>query len=810
MAIKTVLTDKGMELLANSSNVMGGEYWLGYCAFAYVPQEWKASIDPVEAGMTKLTKYGDVIYNIYQGDLLNTGYSGSAHGYNTNVKAHYNYAIGDDGSGNTINKLVLWERNPDYNDAIPPSTNNREYFGYHVYDGTSGGVDPVSTASERSALPIPAPLFYMGDVYGTSGTINTLIDFLVDDEVFLPSIARRSTTYTETDFNVPKISVDTRPYEKSSISLTDPVTPDPDALSTGQAYIYNSVNLLPQVSGEYNHWYGAPSTRLVNTGDPLYADELYEFVTISNYNRYHTPEVEYGENPDWRSVVKANNMSKMTKYFPIESFDVLSSNTGINSNGERRTLATGIKAIISVNLAPTARDVGYDENGDYVSYDVVSENAKYGQPSEGTSGIDDDDMYNIRTSSFQFNRIGLYAVKTRKEIAQNDPNAIGDATRVDDQVFFEIDPDVEPVLFAVVDWDNTQTISETGDPSAQFDSEISLNLSTFDDGIGESSLIRDTAVFHNLYETDAIKYYKNQLISNAQVSHSVIQQGFQLGNLQSIVRVLQSKVNAMGNYGSGDGTSIGNVGVGTVAVYKGVSSAGVHEFKTIRSIDGKITVTQTDDCTINIGAGTVVTSAATTASTDVNKVPLAVFSPSSTTQINSTINQATLSGGILNLESTSSDLEQFTEAGITVNDRLITSNGLIETVISKIEVVDILNSGYYAAGDITIPFADLVDALNEASEDNILQYDLLRSLHWEFADAPGSAYYDVEITDSGGTYIATLGGNAHGGATGARIVEPSQLMDSIADYDVVISNLTSVSASAFTMYIVTERATICP
>src|SRR5574344_731728 len=92
MAKQSIITTKGLELLATSSKASGQYYWLGYYALAYVPNAWKSDQtelpecspdgfqlsslpkDKISYSMQELTANGDIIYNVFQGDLLGTGY----------------------------------------------------------------------------------------------------------------------------------------------------------------------------------------------------------------------------------------------------------------------------------------------------------------------------------------------------------------------------------------------------------------------------------------------------------------------------------------------------------------------------------------------------------------------------------------------------------------------------------------------------------------------------------------------------------------------------------------------------------------
>ena len=75
MAAKTQITSRGLELMASSSKATGQHWWLGWYALAYVPDELQEEEgEKLKPTMTKLTEEGDIIYNIFQGDMNGDGY----------------------------------------------------------------------------------------------------------------------------------------------------------------------------------------------------------------------------------------------------------------------------------------------------------------------------------------------------------------------------------------------------------------------------------------------------------------------------------------------------------------------------------------------------------------------------------------------------------------------------------------------------------------------------------------------------------------------------------------------------------------
>ena len=154
MARRTQITKRGLELLASSSKATGQHWWIGWYSLAYVPQEMKNdSGEVITSSSTKLTTGGDMIYNIFQGDMKGDGYAysdtNSKFGmvnYDSNVKKNYRYVL--DSSGR--NNLVTWV---DGDSGLK---------GAYVYRGVQISSDSGTVEKTSSNIPVPAPLFYTG------------------------------------------------------------------------------------------------------------------------------------------------------------------------------------------------------------------------------------------------------------------------------------------------------------------------------------------------------------------------------------------------------------------------------------------------------------------------------------------------------------------------------------------------------------------------------------------------------------------------------------------------------------------------
>jgi hypothetical protein len=540
MAKQSIITDKGLELLASSSEVTGQYYWLGYYSLAYVPNYWKDASaelpsckpngDPstrdfteeMASSMTQLTTSGDMIYNVFQGDLTGTGYfSGASDGtsggdlfglsmYDQNIKKHYRYVLDSAGKNN----LVSWE--------IDSAATDGSMVGKYVYTGTDGFTE--------SEMAIPAPLYYIGDVSDKSSVSNFFPDF--DDSVINGSSIYPFVDLQRTgpiDLDIPKVTVDTRGY-LDSLGVDTAIYS-----STGAFFDSNEV---PASNAGYDEtdWFSASHT-LIQDDDNLGVDStiakgLWKLVSVSNYNRYHAPVNSIGH--VLQSDLKNRNMAKTTKFFPISNYKVINSQTGFTQNTETRELATALSLGINIDITPNTKGPGFDDaTFDFDNDASLTFFDKYDR-SDDTPTLEpnaSNSIFNTTTTSFKFNRIGIYAVPLRKApyvINESDPS--GKSVEVE----FEINPDDEPVLFSVVDWDNTVYMSDDGNGLAQFRSEFNVNL----DGpltSDASCLIRDTTIFYNLYQDDSQKWYQNQLIANASTQNAITEFGLEVAHIKSKV-----------------------------------------------------------------------------------------------------------------------------------------------------------------------------------------------------------------------------------------------------------------------------------
>lgn len=450
---KFKLTQAGINLLGTSHCDGETRYWIGYYGLAYVPDR---DLDPIsESAQTgKLTKTGDYIYNIWQGDMVN-GYAqenpedtaaASLFGltlYDKSIRTNYRYVY-DHVNGR--NRMVAWKSLAD----AGTGENTLERKGYAVYNG--------ATENEESELPLPAPLYYRGEPS--------------DDSIH--AVVSSASSVAD---DVARVSADTRFY-------------------------------VGTPGGVASNKYGWDSSSKTTEAGNIYVDDEEILESISNFNKFHGTVSSEGYGVS--SVSSCHNMSKATRLFPINYYSVVNDNGAkvaetkyADNSPARKSLATAIK--FSIDLSPVTADNGYTT----LNY----------EPSDLSDDQDTDTaVYETKYNSFKFNRIGIYAVPMTVHRYSTDTSAEGCDIQ---KVQFEISGDEDPVLFAVADINDT-IISDNPSSDeggiAKFSLEFILNLGNGDE---ETQIEQRTAVYYNLYENDAITWYKNQLLASASLSEAV-------------------------------------------------------------------------------------------------------------------------------------------------------------------------------------------------------------------------------------------------------------------------------------------------
>lgn len=497
MAAKTQITNKGLELMASSSKATGQHWWIGWYALAFVPDELQEKEDEqLKPGMTKLTKDGDIIYNIFQGDMNGDGYQTTkasnkfkSVNYDSNIKKNYRYVLDEDGRNN----LVTWV------------DGKYGLKGAYIYQGVkvNASRDDDTIDYAKSLIPLPAPLLYTGVKAAGEGWSESGMD------IFLGSGNDRIENFYPVDEVgedvVPRVSTDFRNYEGYKNGL--PTIEDGDAEDYAHALgeTFNDVDI--------DGWFPSVSTYTQNDETDMgedynqYCYQYWKILSISNFNKYCAPVnasgLLYDENTGCR------NMAKATKYFPISDYSVTS--TAKTADNE---YATGIKLKVQLKLNGNAEDGAYFKEVETGDDDNVA--------TLNPSPTDEQHaLFNSQKVSFKFNRIGIYAVPMRQY------GCSGDSGEMKAQ--YQIDTEAEPVLFAVCEWDSPVTLSDSGEGLSEFQSDIFIDLSA---AVEDSSVIRESAVFYNLYEDDAIDWYKNQLIANASMAEALVNMQIEMGYLR--------------------------------------------------------------------------------------------------------------------------------------------------------------------------------------------------------------------------------------------------------------------------------------
>lgn len=316
------LTKAGAELLGTAHADGETRFWIGYYGLAYVADRENDNIkDAAQSG--KLTKNGDYIFNIWQGDMLN-GYAqnnpedtaaASLFGltlYDKSIRTNYRYVYDPDTGRN---RLVAWK-----SESTGNGENTLERKGATIYWGTKF-VDGETTPSN---LPLPAPLYYDGEP-----NTNAIV------------------TASENAGNIP-VSADYRYY-----------------VGTKNA-------------GEFG-WVDSSATQ---DNETVSDDTL--LTSISNFNKFHGTVSSEGYGVS--SVSSCHNMSKATKLFPISYYNVINDNGKklaetqyADNSPARKPLATAIK--FSIDLSPVTADTGYTalnyEDGGIVEDQAVGESELY-------------------------------------------------------------------------------------------------------------------------------------------------------------------------------------------------------------------------------------------------------------------------------------------------------------------------------------------------------------------------------------------------------------------------------------------------
>ena len=513
--MKTLITNNGLNIMNQTRADGTVQYWLGYFGLAYVPDENRESedgspvADPIHAGMTELTTTGDVIYNVFQGAMTPTGFdtdidpeigdSAASKLYNEcmysgSVISKFRYVLDSTGS----NKLIVFES---VNENGQPVSGNDFPYGlqkYTEYFGVGAKKDN-GTVAAASELPVPAPLYYMGEPSAWDNPVVTQQS--IDNAVNNVTNASRG----EEDTPSHLITADTR-----IISMSD--------------------NTLPQPSIDESTWegntdkYSYSASEGYTYGDPVamfkYLPQAWQYQSVSNFNRFHGAANANGNAVNYEPACR--NMSLATRLFPISHYDV------INTLDDNKV--ENVKYTIQIDLRQLFTDVTRNSTVYYKDGFVLDPN-----------DAEDQKELNSYRLGFKFNRIGIYAVPVALH-AYKAPET-SDNKRERNKVQMQIAGNSKPKLFAVMDLDSPVVLSENG--TKWYD--VSFQIDVVDTGI-----VDDAGIYYNLYESDAITWYKNQLIANASAAEAVTTLGVEVNYLRQQIADMANNNSACGMGDDGD------------------------------------------------------------------------------------------------------------------------------------------------------------------------------------------------------------------------------------------------------------------
>lgn len=482
--MKKVITDNGLNLINQTRADGTTQYWIGYYGLAYVPDETRDN-DPITASMTQLTKTGDNIYNIFQGSMTPVGFDtdiGDSAAYRlfnecmytANIAQKFRYVLDENGN----NQLIVFA-----DAANLTADQSAGLVEYQRYKGVQ--YDPQNNDElNASELPIPAPLYYLGEP----------VDYNVTAE------------QADRAMNAVTVSCDTRVYKGNA------TTQPPSVQTETNAWASNS-DKYSWADSKGNTYDDQVST----SNNFKYLKRYWQYQSVSNFNRFHAPANSAGYFVD--SEPACRNLAKATRLFPISHYDV------INAKDDEKV--DSVKYTISLDL------------GDMLAK-TTNRSTKYYQPSDGNTTLAETSGDNYRMG-VKFNRIGIYAVPVSLRVFDDD--AVGSSNCGDHNIQMQISGNEDPILFAVMDLPSPIVLSEDGLQKYVFHFQVQMK---------GGNVVDDASIYYNLYENDAITWYKNQLIANASTAEAVTSLGVQMAYLRQQINDMNSGSDACGIGDDGD------------------------------------------------------------------------------------------------------------------------------------------------------------------------------------------------------------------------------------------------------------------
>ena len=446
------LTEQGKQILTSANTEIGTtKYWIGFFGLAYVPKREEPGEQDDDSALVNSNEKGDYIYNIWQGDLVGTGYASESLAkatlYDRNVMSNFRYVY--DGE-NQRNRLVTWI-------SAGETSYNRNL--YKVYPGVTLGDGNDNDVATESNIPVPAPLFYANLDYGSPKTEQEFAGEMGSD---WPKVAG----------GYPRVTPDMRSYDGN----LNPKTAAFDSEVTG-----------------YGEYIKPDTFRPLDEDNPS-LDQFAKFASVSRFNKSHGPVLSEGYavlGPE-----HCHNMSRATRLFPLAKYEVTASVPATGENKAGSGTATSIKYRVELDLSGATQAM---------------------QEYRGVLNYGDNEFAG-KGNSFKFNRVGIYAVQANiRHFYATDGEATQGACRAG-YYQVEILPDVNPVLFAVADLEEVCMSEDSTFGQNSWGMDFVLDLGRAD---SDSGLCRNTDVYYNLAENEAITWYQNQLLASAGLSEAV-------------------------------------------------------------------------------------------------------------------------------------------------------------------------------------------------------------------------------------------------------------------------------------------------
>ena len=496
-----ILTPRGQEILTTAANNVSGEgiKWIGYYGLAYVPFPSGAG-SQFSDSLIREDEHGDYIYNIWQGDLLGSGFVGGKVNtltlYDANLASNYRYVY-DEEKG--CNRLVTWTTDGDpLGEDSDPSKTPKQFIrtGYRIYEGVKIADEGEEAVESDTGMPVPAPLFYMGDdsTYSRPLDASGVTGKVGDGPVVKSGDAQ----------GAPLVTPDMRFYD-GPLSIDD-----------------STFTSLVSSSGTISPFDVVPSGKTRGEeSDAESLDQFAKFKSVSNYNKGHGHVSSEGYGMDAQE--SCHNMSLVTKLFPISTYEVTSDGpattgetlTDTGSRNRAKVIKYGIK--LNLNDAVTGMQL-LNDRYEYKAPDDI-------EPEDESAR----ELYtNPPMNSLKFNRIGIYAVDAT--IRHFNKSEAGSAGCLANSYQVEISPDAKPELIAVMLIDECCISEDSSFGMNSFSTNFILNL----ENVTEStSVCTNPDVYYNLSENEAVTWYQNQLLASAGLSEAVTSLGVDIAHLKN-------------------------------------------------------------------------------------------------------------------------------------------------------------------------------------------------------------------------------------------------------------------------------------